>query len=475
MAAGNAGKKKRIDLCMLALVSIILFIAISGAEAFMISKDGNLKGRIDKLRVYGKELTEEEVSQRYRSNFYQYYPNVWNFYTLEGDLVHGTYEYYARAIDGTSAQNQTGTRRLIINNAPEASKPKLNASSKQNTADDSLLCTIEDQSTDDDGDTVADIIRWTKDGVFQDELTGLLTVPSAKTGLGEDWICIITPFDGIQNGTPQPSDELQVWCEDDDGDGVCNDGDGCPGVTQAEEFLGDCDYGKFNQSTGCVDVFYFPEGTVVESAQFQCGPYDNPCIVYKQDNSTCDGAGNIIPFNCDNLENTCGTEPDGSMQNCADSFGVSVGSISCQKAGDHCWDPEVTPSSEAYTSCCGDDGVLDTWVDDTNKSGCMQGEYITDPDRDGAFCNLVGEKKTGFNPTLCDSDGEIYCQAAGSHHTQGPDCCCCGDDPGETWTVFSSGLILENIIVEGLCIDGKWVSRSSAEFTKYDVWTSIEP
>ncbi|MEC8425686.1 MAG: discoidin domain-containing protein, partial [Myxococcota bacterium] len=66
------------------------------------------------------------------------------------------------------------------------------------TADDDLVCTVVEPSTDPEGATVTTTLAWLRDGAA----TGLSveTVPAAQTAAGDSWTCEATGHDGTQAG-----------------------------------------------------------------------------------------------------------------------------------------------------------------------------------------------------------------------------------------------------------------------------------
>lgn len=489
-------KTKMIKTNRLFFISIIfLFILIVNSNALVINKDGNFKGTIDKLRIYNRVLTEEEVRQYYYSNLYKYYINKWNFYTKQTNLTHGIYTYQGFAIDGAGNENKTEIRTLIINNPPTHSTPILNSSRGTNFTDEDLTCY--NQSTYDvDNDIVINIIKWYKDGVEQSKLKNLTTISSSNTSIGDNWGCSIQPFDPFEYGIILFSDELTVTCIDNDGDGICDFEDQCPDQNQDDvptEGEAPCEEWGFN-SSGCPYLItYKQKGTVVGTKN--CSSHElwgDPCYIFPHRNITCGDDGDLIDGRCD-YELICEYDPDVSRFECAANFSKGLNEIDCLYFGDvGCWDDNwVPPDNYKNTedaACCGDDVNIsgredECWVDDTNKSGCCYAPqldkvvYITDPDYDGRFCNKVGEKlnKRSIGETAdCDRQDEEYCFATAlGTVSQDPNCCCCGDDESETWSLFISDRKLEDVIVSGSCKNGKWVEREEAISTLYDLWTAI--
>ena len=76
--------------------------------------------------------------------------------------------------------------------------------------DDDLVCSVEVESTDADGDTITYSYAWSKDGI--DMGMSLDTVAASQTALDEEWTCTVTPNDGAEDG---PSGTASVVISDD--------------------------------------------------------------------------------------------------------------------------------------------------------------------------------------------------------------------------------------------------------------------
>jgi len=97
-----------------------------------------------------------------------------------------------------------------------------------------LVCSIDMDSIDADGDTVTQTIEWTADGLlYPDDYSSATgpstatetndTVPSADTTLAEEWTCTVTPNDGTANGSAGTADAITAIIAD-FGDGVSASG-----------------------------------------------------------------------------------------------------------------------------------------------------------------------------------------------------------------------------------------------------------
>jgi hypothetical protein len=83
---------------------------------------------------------------------------------------------------------------------------------------DDLICSVDVDSIDEDGDAVQYSISWMVDGVAYTGATTTYqmgdTVPASDTLAGEDWTCTVVPDDGIEDG---PAQSTTVTVQADDG------------------------------------------------------------------------------------------------------------------------------------------------------------------------------------------------------------------------------------------------------------------
>jgi len=82
------------------------------------------------------------------------------------------------------------------------------------TTDDSLLCNVETDSVDIDGETIGYSIDWlVDDQVFADAVSATFpgdTVPASNTLEGQIWSCAATPTDGSDEGDAGASEPVEV-------------------------------------------------------------------------------------------------------------------------------------------------------------------------------------------------------------------------------------------------------------------------
>ena len=92
-----------------------------------------------------------------------------------------------------------GARSLNPVNTPP-SQPVISIVPATPDSTNDLLCNIDAQSIDVDGDFVSYIYSWLRNGVVQ--ATASNTVSSSLTATGDVWECMVTPNDGTEDGTP---------------------------------------------------------------------------------------------------------------------------------------------------------------------------------------------------------------------------------------------------------------------------------
>jgi len=470
---------------------ILLFISTAGVNALIIGgrENGYFNGAIDEVRIYNRVLSEEEVIQHYYSNLYKYDVDRWSFYTNQIKLAEGVYTYQGFAKDMMGNKNQTEMRVIAINsfipvNSSCATYYGFDYSSGRwinyyNSSDtvlkitqcpDELCVVYSDVNTTCDGGGGI-IHRNCSDSIASNK------PQNEVCGLSVGYKC-----NGTEAGSDLIKQENVSQC---DGAGKCieNKVVGNWSLEINCEWPNYCYYDGVDAICECKDrdndnVCDLEEPECVDQNSLNLPP-DTPCKDWEF-NSTS-GCWYFI------YNDACTGDPDGSKVVCAANFSKGIDEVICRSFGDYnCWDDNIAePVPSNDTACCGDDVNIEDrqdecWVDDTNNSGCCWSNkynkvvYITEPDDSGVFCNLVGEKKFGFNSGICDETGEEYCFATALPDiSQDPGCCCCGDDENETWSLFTSGGLLKDVIVSGKCQDGKWVEREAITSTLYDIWTRI--
>ena len=130
-------------------------------------------------------------------------PNV--IYTPDSNY-NGADNFTFKAYDGQAYSNVATVSITVtpVNDPPTA--PVVDVTPNLPLTTDNLVCTVTTPSTDPDGDPITYTYQWYKNEILQSDETTVTTaltdtVFSTKTAKGEVWKCVVTPFDGIVNGT----------------------------------------------------------------------------------------------------------------------------------------------------------------------------------------------------------------------------------------------------------------------------------
>lgn len=127
--------------------------------------------------------------------------------------------------DGTSSGTAMTASRTISNTAPGAPSVAIDPEPYADGGDDDLLCYVETDATDADGDTLTYAVSWEVDGLpYPASFGGATgpdttewtddTVPAADSDLGTDWVCTVTSDDGdTEGGSATASIEALVFYE----------------------------------------------------------------------------------------------------------------------------------------------------------------------------------------------------------------------------------------------------------------------
>ena len=141
--------------------------------------------------------------------------------------------------DAQGAFVQDSENVSIVNRAPGA--PDIEITPLLPTiGQDELLCSITNLSSDDDDDSVSYSYAWYLDGVLSSTFTGD-TIPSTELMESQEWRCVVTPNDGIENG--------------DVASAILNTPAACANT--------DCDL-----------TVYFPDGTGMDFVEVSAGTFD---------------------------------------------------------------------------------------------------------------------------------------------------------------------------------------------------------
>ena len=157
----------------------------------------------------------------------------------------------------------TSNSITIANSPPEAAVVSISP----NPADDSndLYCNVTTPSTDLDGDSVSYNFQWFLNGVLTLHTTN--TISASETTTGDTWLCLLTPYDGTDQGGGT-SDTITIIQIDSDGDGVIDSEDLCPGYddaidTNSNGIPDGCESSLVYDFTGSVQTFVVPQNTSV--------------------------------------------------------------------------------------------------------------------------------------------------------------------------------------------------------------------
>ena len=120
------------------------------------------------------------------------------------DKTDSVYVVVTPADDIDEGASETSHTLVIANTGPSAPDISVSPSSPRAGSDD-LVCSIDEDSADADGDTVTYTVSWTKDGVPHSAvdtttLTGD-TIEGSTTSPGEGYACTVTPNDGDDDGS----------------------------------------------------------------------------------------------------------------------------------------------------------------------------------------------------------------------------------------------------------------------------------
>lgn len=110
------------------------------------------------------------------------------------------------AEDGTGLQSQPATAAVTVANAPPTA-PTVSVAPTAPTQAEDLVCSVDIDSTDPDGDGVTYGFAWELDGVPTAFTSA--TLSWAETEAGDLWTCVVTPNDGDEDG-PSASATVQI-------------------------------------------------------------------------------------------------------------------------------------------------------------------------------------------------------------------------------------------------------------------------
>lgn len=127
---------------------------------------------------------------------------------------HDFIQCFVTPSDGSDAGDEVASNVVEIQNTPPTA-PEVYIDPGAPDEEDALVCIIEEESFDLDGDDISYSFSWTVDGASftatgTTDRTGD-TIASIHTAGGESWVCTVTPFDGEDTG---PSDSAGVIIEE---------------------------------------------------------------------------------------------------------------------------------------------------------------------------------------------------------------------------------------------------------------------
>jgi cysteine-rich repeat protein len=190
-----------------------------------------------------------------------------------------------------------------------------------------------------------------------------------------------------------------------------------------------------------------------------CSYCTNTCIIRFNSTGVC-GDGILDPANdeqCDNgtwNSNSCRAYPGADCSYCNISCKIGINS-SIQ--GKSCSGPSgcLGPNECCYGFSQYRNGTCITSLPSGTTNATINSNIC--------LCFL---SVTGRFGNRCSHTGDYPCwdTRTGS---------CCGNEQGETWdTALSTSKLLDDILIEGYCSNGKWVSRDDYQLTYYDIWVT---
>ncbi|MGB0639001.1 MAG: hypothetical protein ACPGTU_06705 [Myxococcota bacterium] len=129
-------------------------------------------------------------------------------------VKHDDVQCFVTPSDADASGDEVGSNIVEISNTPPTA-PEIHVEPSAPEEDDDLVCVIDVESTDLDGDSISYSFAWTVDGT---PFTGAGstvrpgdTISQEDTVAGESWVCTVTPNDGEEDG---PSDSAGVTIEE---------------------------------------------------------------------------------------------------------------------------------------------------------------------------------------------------------------------------------------------------------------------
>ena len=297
------------------------------------------------------------------------------------------------ANDGEDVGNTDAVGRTIQNSPPSAPGVSISPSAPVSQTDD-VLCSIDTESTDADGDSVSYTIAWEVEGASWTGSTSTTTesgdtISATELVYDETWTCSVTPNDGTISGTAG-EDSVTVVCQDADGDGYADES--CGGTdcndSDADFFPTDSDGDGIEDFCGWIDLSAGSGHTcaVKSSGTVECWGYDNygqatpPSGTFESvsagDLHTCavDSSGTVECWGLDNYGQS--TPPSGTFESVNSSWFNTCGLLTTGVVD--CWGRDdkgqstapsgtfVSVSADSSHACgLNTSGTVECWGDDS--------------------------------------------------------------------------------------------------------------
>jgi hypothetical protein len=277
-----------------------------------------------------------------------------------------------------------------------------------------LVCSIDTESTDDDGDTISYTFEWDVDGTaFTDTDTTTETgdtVSEDSVGYDETWTCTVTPNDADDDGTAATASVTIETDSDSDGYGSdedCDDGDDGLGSV---DYDADCD-GVLTEDD-CDDS----DSTVFECASRIGAGYTHSCgLNDATDEAECWGSNNTGERDAPsgttfkNIDASdfisCGVTTDGDVE----CWGEGYYGALIPPSGDF----SVVTTGHSFACAIDTSQAIECWG--THGSGPIPGRISSPPS--GTFKSVSAGYTHGCGVT---AGGDLECWGDGSYGETSP-------------------------------------------------------
>ena len=102
--------------------------------------------------------------------------------------------------DGSVDGNPMDSNTVLVDNTPPTAPTIEIAPAEPVAGDDDLICSLVSPAVDADGDSISYEYAWFVDGVATSHMTD--TITGSLTDSFENWQCVVTPNDGLVDGSP---------------------------------------------------------------------------------------------------------------------------------------------------------------------------------------------------------------------------------------------------------------------------------